>query len=106
MSDIFELEHENTFDGDVVIPLPGNNKSKTLSLTFKWLGKTDRMTYLKSVQGKEDVEALSEIVLDWKNVDLEFNNDNFAKLLDNYSNSGLAIINYWIDETGRAKEKN
>ena len=106
MSDIFELDHENTFIGEVPIPLPGKNKPKILKLEFKWMGKQERLDYLKNVNGKDDLTALKEIVIGWINVEVEFNDKNLGKLLDNYSNASLAIINYWISEGSKAKEKN
>ena len=106
MSDIFELDHDNTFVGDVTIPLPGKNKPKILTLEFKWTSKQERLEYLNNVQGKDDLTALKEIVIGWENVKAEFNDENLEKLLDNYSNASLAIINYWISEGSKAKEKN
>lgn len=106
MSDIFELDHDNTFVGDVTIPLPGKNKSKVLTLEFKWLSRDERNAYLKNVEGKDDHTALKEILVGWKNVEAEFNDENLEKLLDNYSNASLVIINYWIGEGLKAKEKN
>jgi hypothetical protein len=106
MSEIFELDHENSFIGDVEIPLPGKQKPKILTLKFKWMSKTDKLEYLKNVSGKDDLTALKEIVLGWENVKAKFTDDSMAKLLDNYGNAGLIILNYWITETAKAKEKN
>lgn len=106
MSEIFELDHENSFIGDVTIPQPGNNKPKILTLKFKWMSKTEKLEYLKNVRGKDDLTALKEILLGWENVKAKFTDENLSKLLDHYEGAAIVIINYWIAETGKAKEKN
>lgn len=106
MSDIFELDHDNTFIGDVTIPLPGKNKPKILTLEFKWMDKDEYRDYINSFNEKDDLTIIKTIVLGWKNVNTEFNEENLEKLLNKYNNAGVAILNYWIQESRKAKEKN
>lgn len=103
---MFKLSPNSSFWAKVPLSVPGAEKQTVIELEFKYLPKTAINTFLHSLEGKKDEEALLEIVLNWKGVDSEFSRENFSALINNYPASALEIFAAYRKETLEAKTKN
>lgn len=103
---MFTLQAQPTFWATVRVSKPGSPKPEPLEMEFKWLGRDALKDYLTSLEGRDDDDALSEIVVGWKGVDAEFSKENFSRLLDAYPQSAVAIFSTFRAELLQAKEKN
>jgi hypothetical protein len=103
---MFTLQPKPSFWATAYITVPGEKKPAALEIEFKWLGKQGIKDYFEQLTGKDDLEALSEIVVGWGGVDAEFNRDTFAQLLDVYPQAAMAIFEAFRAEALEAKAKN
>jgi hypothetical protein len=102
---MFHLEPNPTFWVPVDIPVPGQGKGR-IEVEFRYLDKTERVAFLEKMDGKTNLEALCEIVVNWREIDAPFTPANLARLLDAYAGATMALFDAFIDELSGAAEKN
>lgn len=95
-----------TFETSVSIPVPGQKEDATIRVSFKYLGKDKLRVFLESLEGREDVDALAEIVDGWKDVDQPYSRDNLAALLTAYPMAALSFFEAFQKEVFKAKAGN
>lgn len=90
-----------TFLAKVSIPVPGG---KAVPVEFKFKGRTkdEFKEFLEGLADSEDVEVITEIATGW-DLDDAFNEDNVAKLTQNYIGSARAILEKYISENSGAR---
>lgn len=107
MSKSFSLDASPTFKAKVNIAVPGSDKAFALEFTFKHMSKPDFIKFMtpENAKGKTEVELIKEVACGWALGDA-FTDENIQKLLDNYYTSGGAIIDAYVAELYKAREKN
>ncbi|MEF8746655.1 MAG: phage tail assembly chaperone [Candidatus Accumulibacter propinquus] len=102
---MFKLEPNPTFWATVEIHVPGQGKGR-LEVEFRYLDRVARQTYFESLTGKTNLDALTEIVVDWREIDAPFTADNLGRLLDAYAGAAMALYDAYVKEISGAAEKN
>lgn len=107
---MFTLQPKPTFEAEVSIPVPGGKPAK-VKFILKHKSKSalkDFYASLTSVdgEGRQDNEALLDLVEDWKGVDQPFSPENLAVLVDNYPAAARAIFDAYHGALFEAREKN
>jgi uncharacterized protein YdgA (DUF945 family) len=103
---MFKLQPKPVFWAKVQINIAGELKPADISIEFKHLGREALKAFFEGLEGKTDAEALGEIITNWKGVDAEFDDDNFAALLDNYPSAAMSLFEAYRREALEAKAKN
>lgn len=103
---MFKLQPKPSFWAKCSISVAGEAKPAQIEIEFKYLGREGIKAFFESLEGKQDIEALGEIVTNWRGVDAEFSRDNLAQLLDNYPQAAMAIFEAFRTEALEAKAKN
>jgi len=100
----FSLNPSPTFKAVVAIPVPGG-KAVDIEFVFKHRPREEFKEFMDSMEGRDDVELMMDIVSGW---DLEdaFNAENIEKLTQNYLGSGHAVVEKYISELTRVRAKN
>lgn len=102
----FKLQPNPTFKVKVAISVAGEKRSPEIEVEFKYLDKDEVKAFFDSLQGKEDVETLGEIVVGWSGVDTAFSAEALALLLKKYPAAGADLFNVFRRELLESKQKN
>jgi len=100
----FSLKAQPTFTAKVGFPQAGGEPVDVL-LTFKHRTKSALDDFLKSRDGRSDVDAFMEMVVGWELTD-EFTKENIELLLENHIGVALATYKTYIDELLQHRAKN
>lgn len=100
----FTLTAKPTFNAKVGFPQAGGEPVDVL-LTFKHRTKTELDEFLKSRDGRSDVDAFMEMVVGWELTD-EFSKANVELLLENHIGVALSTYKTYIDELLQHRAKN
>lgn len=96
---MFKLDPNPTFWATVSIRVPGG--SGQFEIQFKHLRFTERERYTKELEGKTNLDALAELIDDWRGIDAAYNRENLEQLLNEYPDAVRAITDcYWGEITG------
>lgn len=102
---MFKLEPNPTFWAPVDIHVPGQGKGR-IEVEFRYLDKTARAAYVDNLGGKSPLDALTEIVVDWREIDAPFSRENLGRLIDSYLSAFDACFAAYFQELRGALEKN
>ncbi len=94
------------FETNVQIPVPGQEKDEVIRVSFKYLDKDKLRAFLESLEGREDADALAEIVVGWKDVDEIYSHGNLGALLKAYPMAALSFFEAFQKEAFKAKSGN
>lgn len=86
---MFKLNPNPTFWVKTRVRTPGGEESE-FEVEYRHKGREALKQYLGAINGRDEAEALSEIIAGWRGMDAEFNPANLKTLLDNYP--GLAVL--------------
>jgi len=103
---MFKLQPKPTFWAKVAISIPGEAKPVPIDIEFKHLGRDGLKDFFEHLEGKTDIEALNDIVLDWKGVDATFCEESLNELLNNYPSAAMSLFDAYRREAMEAKAKN
>lgn len=103
---MFKLQPKPSFWAKVPVSVPGQDKPAQIECEFKHLGREGLKAFFESLEGQTDIEALGQIVLDWKGVDAEFSLENFEALLNNFPSAAMSLFDVYRREAMEAKAKN
>lgn len=103
---MLKLVPEASFAAKAYIPIPGQEKDAVITVRFKFLEKEALQTYFESLAGREDGDALTEIVVGWEGVDKPFSAENLRTLLAGYPMAALAFFEAFRSEILKAKSGN
>jgi hypothetical protein len=96
---MFKLDPNPTFWATVTVRVPGGTGQ--FDLQFKYLRLAERERYAKDLEGKSNLDALAELIADWRGIDADYNRDNLEQLLNEYPDAVRAITAcYWGEVTG------
>jgi len=90
------------FDATVEVPVPGQTKPEKLTITFKYMNTTEREAFMKKLNESSKVDALLDIIEDWKGVDASFSREVLENLLTNYAGLDMRLIKVFFDEHHKA----
>jgi len=91
-----------TFKAPVSIYVPGEGMGK-LTVEYKYLDAAERKAYGESLTGKTNLQALSEIIVDWSDIDTPFSLDALTALLNKYDTAAEGLFTtFWNEITGAA----
>lgn len=99
-----KLEADPTFKAPVGIPVPGSSPA-LVEFTFKHRTRDAVLKWLEESRDASDVETVKAMATAWE-LDDEFNDENIAKLCNNYAGAGFAIVQAYLDELRGARSKN
>lgn len=100
----FSLNPDPTFTIAVKIPVAGG-KTTAIDVTYKHMTRTEVDEYLERNKDRDDVESAMDIMAGWGLTE-EFNQENVARLFENYGGSGRAVIQTYLREIWGAREGN
>lgn len=103
---MFKLQPNPTFVCKVPIPVAGEERPVDVKFEFNHFNREKLKEFLASLPGREDIDSLSEIVVGWRDVDTDFSDESFKKLLSNYPGAALCIVQKFVSESLEAKTKN
>ena len=101
---MLKLNPKPTFDADVKITVPGQYEAGTMKLTFKYMPKKALFEFFESHREEYDGDGelvkessaddvmLAEIIVGWKGMDAEYNQENLKIFLVNYPAAAGEII--------------
>ena len=103
---MFKLNPNPTFKTTVSLSVPGSAQSAAVEVTFKHLSRSALRDYFAGLEGKQDSEGLSEIIVGWSGVDAEYSREALGQLLDNYPASAAELFEAFRRELLEARRKN
>ena len=84
---MLKLNPDPTFTIPVELSVPGQEKTESLAITFKYRGRKELEAFWAAVGKKsknKNVEVFMDMVEGWNWPDVEFTAENVEKFLDNY----------------------
>ena len=102
---MFKIDPNPTFTASVSVHVPGQGAG-TFIAEFVYLDQAARKDYLAALGGKSNLEALSEIVVGWNDMDAPFSPANLEKLLNKYDTAAKGFFKAFFDELTGAPAKN
>ncbi len=103
---MFKLQSNPTFKAKVDISVAGQARPAEIEVEFKYLSKAAIKEYFDRLQGKDDAEALVEIVVGWSGVDEAYSAESLALLINNYPAAAADLFEAFRRELLEAKRKN
>lgn len=103
---MFKITPNPTFWAKAQLSIPGEAKPASIDVQFKHLGREALKEFFEGLEGKQDIDALAQIVTGWRGVDVEFSIENLTLLLDNYPSAAMSFFNAFRKEALESKEKN
>jgi len=103
---MFKIQPDPTFEADVKLSVPGQKDPATVRIKFHYKGRDESAEFVKTLKKKSYYEACKEIIVSWQDFDVEYSEDNLAKLLANYVPAGNEILMAYCSELAGAREKN
>lgn len=103
---MFKIQPKPTFWSKVQISIPGQPTPAQIDAEYKHLTRDELREFFEHLEGKKDADALGEIVVGWKGVDVDFDAGALEELLNNYPSAALAFFEAFRREALEAKAKN
>lgn len=103
---MFKITPNPTFTIKVSLSVPGETKPSAVDVEFKHLSRKALKTYFETLEGKEDADALAEIIVGWKGMDVPFGKESLDALVDNYPAAAGEIFEAFRRELMEARTKN
>ena len=103
---MFRLEPNPSFWARVALSIPGKEKPAYIEIEFKHKSRENLKEFLESLSDRDDLEALSEIITNWKGVDADFSRENLSEMLANYPKAAHEIFSVYHEEMLEARRKN
>lgn len=103
---MFKLQPNPTFKTKVQLSVAGQSKGVEIEVEFKYLTKPQFAELFDNVDGKSDIDVLSQIIVGWSGVDQAYSTESLALLLDNYIPAAGELIEAFVNGLRMAKQKN
>ena len=103
---MFKIQTDPTFTADVKFDIAGKAKPACFPVEYKYLDQDQLKEYFGGLAGRTDLDALSEIVVGWKDVEPEYSETALKDLLKKFPKSAMGFFEAFRRETIGAKEKN
>lgn len=102
MAATFKINPEPTFKALVTIPVPGG-KPMALDLEFRHKKRDELKTWFESFSNRTEAECLMDVIVDWHNCDMKFDQEALELVLQNYTRAAAAILGKYTEEVTGAK---
>lgn len=108
----FRINPSPTFRAKVPLTVPGAEKRAVVEFEFRHKGRAQYAAWIESARGRNDAEALAEVIAGWSGVvdeqgaDLPYSEEMLGVLIDRYPASALEILKGYHDALWEAREKN
>ena len=99
-----KLTPNPTFRAKVTIQPPGDGKPFDIDCEFRHKTAAERETFLAA--HKFDLDAVQEVLVGWKDKDVEFSEETLAVLLDNYPGAASEFLTVYLRELAGARRGN
>ena len=99
-----KLEPNPTFRATVTIHPPGEGESFDIDCEFRHKTTEQRDEFSKST--KNDLDAVKEILVGWKDDAVPYSDDTLAVLIANYPGAAVAFIATYLRELMGARRGN
>jgi hypothetical protein len=100
-----KLQPDPTFKAKVAIQAAGEEGVDPVEFTFKHRTRDEVDEFLKASADLRDAGLIMEVAIGWELSDA-FTAENINKLAQNYITAPRTIVNAYIDELVKAREKN
>lgn len=100
----FSLAVKPTFKSKIDMPVHGGG-TKEVELEFKHRTRDQLAEFHKSLEKKNDIDMLEEILVGWDMVE-PFHRDSVEQLVQNFYGAPLIILRNYFAELHQAREKN
>jgi hypothetical protein len=101
-----KLQPNPTFSCAVPLSVPGQDDRAVITVTFKHMARSAMQKFFSGMEGKTDVDALSQIIAGWSGVDEPYTKKSLGVLLDNYPASAGELFDAFRRELLEARAKN
>ena len=101
---MFKFTANPTFVCKCNFPIPGG-KSAPVELEFKHLTKTGVKEFFSNVGGKDDVEAIGEILVGWKGFEKEYCQETLEELIEQFPAAAADILGFFSTELLTARKR-
>lgn len=103
---MFKIEPNPTFSTTVRISRPGEAKPGEFVVEFKHLTRDELKAYFSTLSGRDDNDALFEIIAGWSEIDIPFSKKGLATLLNKWPTAGHELFEAFRREALESKLKN
>ncbi|GGX01426.1 phage tail assembly chaperone [Undibacterium macrobrachii] len=104
---MFQIDPSPKFWAQAAISVPGQKDPAMIDVQYNHLDADELKVFqTQTIVEKEPIDALMEIINDWKGASEEFNKQSLAKVLKNYPASGRQFYDAYIKELLGVKTKN
>lgn len=103
---MFKLQPNPTFKAKVGISIAGQTRPAEIEVEYRYLSKAKVKEFFDNLGGKNDAEALSEIIVSWSGVEEAFSAEALGELVDNYPAASADLFDTFRRELLEAKRKN
>ena len=100
-----KLKQNPVFTVPVEIPTT-SGKPEIIKISFRHKTKDEYLDWLKTLEGKIEVDILLEIIDGWSEVAADFTKENLAEVLQNYQAAALVIYGAYGDALVNGRVKN
>lgn len=103
---MFKLQPNPTFKAKVGISVAGAAKPVEIEVEYRYLKKSEVKEYFENLSGKDDAQALAEIVVGWSGPDQAYSTETLALLLENFPAAARDMFGAFSRELLEARTKN
>lgn len=104
---MLKLTADPTFEAEVKVTVPGQGAPVPVSLTFKYMQKSQVDEFLALAKGRSDDAVVMDLVVGWgPEINAKFSTENLATFLDNYHAAASEIVMTYFRELTASKTKN
>jgi len=102
---MLKISLDPTFEAVVDITVPGQKKTGTIPLTFKYRNKEELLSFWNENDKSEDTEIFHKLVLGW-GLDEKFTPENVKVFLNNYHRAAFEIVREYNRLLAESRIKN
>ena len=102
---MFKIKANPSFWATVLIPRAGEDP-QPLQVQFKHRRRDEIGQFVEDAKGKKDDDLIPELVVGWRDVEVEFSTEALRDVLQEYPGAGAAIVASYFSELTEAKRKN
>ena len=102
MATLFKLNPEPTFRVTVAIPVAGG-EPMDLDIEFRHKTRDESRSWFASFAGRSEADCLLDVIAGWHNCETAFGKESLETLLQNYAQSGSAILAAYAKEITGAR---
>ena len=103
---MLKLTPDPQFKAKVAITVPGQDAPARITVTYKYMTKSQAEAWSRGLEGKSDADALADVVLGWEGVDAPYSRESLDQLLDADPAAGLELLVAFRKNLLESRQKN